>query len=135
MFDIVAKNDKGATSDTQLMFGKGGCQGARGSYGYALGEAGAGLAELVREMDSRTTLLVLADHGSVDRGGSGGAEAHATHVPLLAYRPGSNLGGAQRFSSAPHEAHAPYSKGVIVYTYGAAAGSLTSPSPIGLYGS
>ena len=79
--------------------------GARGgsSYGYhyALGEAGAGLAALVREMDSRTTLLVLADHGSVDRGGSGGAEPHATHVPLLAYRPGSNLGGARRFSAAP----------------------------------
>ena len=33
MFEIVKNNDKGATDDTQLMFGKGGFQGARGSYG------------------------------------------------------------------------------------------------------
>ena len=33
MFDIVEKNDKGASSGTQLMFGKGGFQGARGAYG------------------------------------------------------------------------------------------------------
>ncbi len=74
---------------------------AWGSYGAALGEAGVGLAQLAREMDARTTLLLLADHGSVDRGGSGGAEPQATHVPLVAYRPGSNLGGDARFSSAP----------------------------------
>ena len=33
MFDVISANDKGSTSDTQLMFGKGGFQGARGAYG------------------------------------------------------------------------------------------------------
>jgi len=33
MFEIVPKNDKGETGPTQLMFGRGGFQGARGSYG------------------------------------------------------------------------------------------------------
>merc|ERR1719201_1903496 len=33
MFEVVKENDKGETSDTQLMFGRGGFQGARGSYG------------------------------------------------------------------------------------------------------
>ena len=33
MFEIVEQNDKGKTNSTQIMFGKGGFQGARGGYG------------------------------------------------------------------------------------------------------
>lgn len=33
MFDVIAENDKGKTDASQLMFGKGGFQGARGAYG------------------------------------------------------------------------------------------------------
>lgn len=65
---------------------------AHASYAGALSNVSAAVRTLVAELDARTTLLVVADHGTVDRGGSGGAEPQATTVPLLVYRPGSNLG-------------------------------------------
>ena len=79
-------------------------------------------AQLAREMDARTTLLVLADHGSVDRGGSGGAEPQATHVPLVAYRPGSNLGSDARFSAAPRFHNDPASMADVAVTLSALLG-------------
>ena len=78
---------------------------ARGSYAAAIANVSASVEQLIREMDARTTLIITSDHGHIDRGGAGGAEAHATTVPLIAYAPGSNLGlraaSAQRFSAAP----------------------------------
>lgn len=74
------------------------CSGAapgldpRGAYVHALEEAAKHIGSLIRELDATTTLLIVSDHGSVDAGGSGGAEPLATQVPLVAYRPGSRLG-------------------------------------------
>ena len=72
----------GGTSPAAHTGGGGGGGGYGSGYSAALGEAASGLAQLAREMDSRTTLLILADHGSADHGGSGGTEPQATHEEL-----------------------------------------------------
>eukprot|EP00966_Prymnesium_polylepis_P298727 6903506-Prymnesium_polylepis.1 len=83
------------------------CSGAapaidpRGGYVHSLANTSRLLAELVRDLDARTTLLLLSDHGAVDRGGSGGAEPLAVEVPLVAYRAGSGLGATRVGSRAP----------------------------------
>ena len=64
----------------------------RGAYVTALGAAAEHIEDLVLELDASTTLLIASDHGHVDRGGSGGSEAHSVDVPLIAYRAGSMLG-------------------------------------------
>ena len=63
-----------------------------GGYVHALANTSGLLASLLSSLDSRTTLLILSDHGAVDHGGAGGAEPLAVDVPLVAYRAGSALG-------------------------------------------
>ena len=56
----------------------------------------------MRDLDATTTLLIASDHGTIDRGGSGGAEDLSVDIPLLAYRAGSQLG----MHAASHDAQA-----------------------------
>ena len=74
--------------------------GASYADGSAYTAAVASKAALLRRVKAAidapgappTTLLVLSDHGHLQRGGTGGGTADERDAPLLAYRPKSALG-------------------------------------------
>ena len=65
------------------------------TYSTAIKTKAAVLARIRDAMDlpgaPPTTLLVVSDHGHLQRGGSGGASKPEREVPLIAYRRGSSL--------------------------------------------
>jgi len=50
-----------------------------------------------------TTLVVVSDHGHLDRGGCGGGTPVERQVPLLIYRKGSALGSQSQDAATPYE--------------------------------
>jgi hypothetical protein len=97
--------------------------GASVRYRQAAAHIDSLIAGLHRKLEEDTTLIVTSDHGQIDKGGHGGWEGVATHVPFLmcgkTVRPGS-YGSAKQTDIAPTVAALlglpmpPYSEGRIL---------------------
>ncbi|HVY61666.1 MAG TPA: alkaline phosphatase family protein, partial [Planctomycetota bacterium] len=79
--------------------------GASAEYRRRALEVDARLGRIARAVDLTTTaLIVVSDHGHIDRGGHGGHEALAMHAPLVAAGPGVDVSGIRRQEGVAVEA-------------------------------
>ena len=74
----------------------------KNTYQKAVSSKVSVLKELYITLDSSTVLLIVSDHGQVDRGGHGGTAAELLKTPLIVYKKDSNLNVNQNETRKPY---------------------------------